>query len=124
MANKRRLKKVIKAACGDMAGNCIITRNHVAGADARKMDDIIFKIAELQCVTIDNVSFSFDKSEQSFESHKDYRKARKVYFRKAYGKLLADFNKGVAEIVDLMNAALPEAQKELNKAAANKQHGK
>lgn len=120
MANKRNLKKAIKAACGDMAGECIITRNYVPGVDVKKMEEIIFNIADLQFVTIDNVTFSFDKCESSFDSKKEYRKARHDYFRKGYKKLLNDFNKGVAVIVNQMNEALPESQKERNKAAAGK----
>lgn len=120
MANKRRLKKAIKAACGDMAGECIITRNYVPGVDVKKMDEIIFKIADLQFVAIDNVTFSFDKSASNFESRHDYKKARAEYFHKGYHKLITDFNKGVAEIVAMMNAALPAEQKERNKAASAK----
>ncbi len=118
MANKRRLKKAIKAACGNMAGECIITRNYVPGVDAQKIDEIIFNIADLQFVTIENVSFSFDKSESNFESHHEYKKAREAYFRKAYHKLISDFKKGVNDIVNQMNEALPAEQKERNKAAA------
>ena len=120
MANKRRLKKAIKAACGNMAGECIITRNYVPGVDVKKIDEIIFNIADLQFVTIENVTFSFDKSAGSFDSRHDYKKARAAYFHKGYKKLLDDFNKGVADIVNQMNDALPAEQKERNKAAAAK----
>ncbi len=66
MANKRNLKKAIKAACGDLAGECLIARDLVPGIDRKKMTDIFFDIADLQYVSIDNVSFSFDKTEKSF----------------------------------------------------------
>ncbi|MDE6113622.1 hypothetical protein E4T81_04550 [Barnesiella sp. WM24] len=118
MANKRKLKKAIKAACGNMAGECIMTRNYVPGVDTRKMDEIIFSIADLQFSSIENVSFSFDKSEKSFSSRHEYKKAREAYFHKGYKKLIDDFKKGVDQIVGLMNEALPAEQKERNKAAA------
>ena len=117
MANKRNLKKAIKITCGNLAGECIMARNFVPDIDTKKMEEIIFNIADLQFVTIDNVTFSFDKNESAFENRHLYNKARKDYFRKGYHKLIADFNKGVADIVDQMNAALPEKQKEANKAA-------
>ncbi|MDE6190348.1 MAG: hypothetical protein K2G47_01870 [Muribaculum sp.] len=120
MANKRKLKKAIKAACGNMAGECIMTRNYVPGVDVQKIDEIIFNIADLQYVTVENVTFSFDKSESNFESRHDYKKAREAYFHKAYKKLISDFKKGVDDIVNQMNAALPTEQKERNKAAAAK----
>ena len=48
MANKRNLKKAIKAACGDLAGECLIARDLVPGIDRKKMTDIFFDIADLQ----------------------------------------------------------------------------
>ena len=36
MANKRNLKKAIKAACGDLAGECLIARDLVPESTARK----------------------------------------------------------------------------------------
>ena len=120
MANKRRLKKAIKAVCGDLAGECLVARDLVPNIDTKKMEEIIFKVADLQYVTIDNVSFSFDKGEKSFGNRQEYKTERNKYFRKAFNKLTADFDKNVNDIIREMNAALPQAQKEANKAAAEK----
>ncbi len=120
MANKRDLKRAIKAACGNMAGECIITRNFVEGVDRAKMADIIFNIADLQCASIEKVSFAYDKSAKSFDNRHLYNVARKKYFRKAYGKLIKDFKEGMNDIVKQMNEALPAKHKELNKAKAAK----
>ncbi len=116
MANKRDLKKVIRTVCGDIAGECILARHFVAGIDPKKMTEIVVEVADLQCKTLDNVSFSFDKSERAFDNAHAYRKERRNYFKKGYGKLRADFEAAVVAIVDQMNAALPEKQKELNKS--------
>lgn len=48
MANKRELKKQIKYICGDVAMQCIITREFVEGVDAEKMNDLVFQTADLQ----------------------------------------------------------------------------
>ncbi len=117
MANKRELKKAIKAVCGDLAGECLIARDFVPNIDPKKMEEIILKIADLQYVTIDNVTFSYDKCASSFADRHEYKTARDAYFRKGYSKLISEFNKSVEEIVREMNAALPAAQKEANKAA-------
>lgn len=117
MANKRELKKAIKAICGDIAGECLISRHFVPNIDQEKMGEIILKIADLQYATIDNVTFSFDKSASSFADRHEYKTARDTYFRKGYAKLIGEFNKSVEEIVREMNAALPATQKEANKAA-------
>ncbi len=116
MANKRNLKKVIRIVCGDIASECILARHFVPDIDPAKMTDIVVEVADLQCKTLENVSFSFDKNPGSFDNIHDYRKARKAYFKKGYGKLRADFDAAVVEIVNKMNAALPDKQKELNKA--------
>ncbi|ANU63655.1 hypothetical protein [Muribaculum intestinale] len=118
MANKRNLKKAVKAVCGNIAGECIIARNLIPGIDADKMNKTVIDIADLQYQTIANVSFSFDKGKKAFENAHDYKVARDKYFRKAYTKLTSDFNKGIEEIVAQMNEALPAAQKEANVAAA------
>lgn len=107
MANKRLLKKAIKIACGNMTGECMVARELIPGIDQQKMNEVIFKIADLQCDTIDKVTFSFDKTEASFDDKKAYRDARAKYFRKAYKKLTSDFHASVEEIVNDMNAAMP-----------------
>ncbi len=109
---------MIRTVCGDIAGECILARHFVPGIDADKMMEIVVEIADLQCDTLTNVSFSFDKSESSFDNAHLYRAERKKYFKKGYAKLRGDFDKAVLEIVKKMNAALPEKQKELNKAKA------
>jgi len=120
MANKRNLKKAIKAACGDLAGECLIARDLVPGIDRKKMTDIFFDIADLQYVSIDNVSFSFDKTEKSFDSRHEYKKARAKYYKTAYKKLNDYFKKGVNDIIARMNSSLGEQQKAANKARAEK----
>lgn len=117
MANKRKLKKAIKAMCGDLAGECLVSRDFVPNIDSKKMEEIILKIADLQYATVDNATFSFDKSASSFGNRHEYKTARNAYFRKGYSKLISEFYKSVDEIVREMNAALPAAQKEANKAA-------
>jgi hypothetical protein len=118
MANKRNFKKAVKAACGSIAGECVISRNLIPGIDADKMNDIVLNIADLQYTILTNASFSFDKGKRAFADIHEYKVARQKYFHKAFAKLVADFNNGLEEVVNQMNAALPEAQKEANKAAA------
>ncbi len=68
MANKRNLKKAVKAVCGNIAGECIIARNLIPGIDADKMNKIVIDIADLQYQTIANVSFSFDKGKRHLKT--------------------------------------------------------
>lgn len=115
MANKRDLKKVIRAVCGDIAGECILARHFIPGIDHEKMNEFIVDAARLQGATLDKVSFSFDKTEKNFDNARDYRKARRSYYKKGYGKLRSEFDAAVVEIIGRMNSTLTPEQKEINK---------
>lgn len=117
MANKRQLKKQIKCICGDLAGECIVARDLIPGIDFKSMNEIIYKIAELQSSALARVTFSFDKTPKDFDSVQEYHAASKKYYASAYSKLRDDFNNGVQEIVKEMNSQLPEEQKDANKKA-------
>lgn len=111
MANKRNLKKAIRFACGDMAGECIFAENTIEGTDVATWDQIILDIALLQEEAVNRVSVSFDKVPRDFENKKDYNKARHTYF-KAVEKALAEYMRTETEqIVAAMNALLPKAKK-------------
>ena len=112
MANKRNLKKAVKASAGYLAGECIFTRELVPGADKKKLNDAIIKIADMQYEAVKGASFSYDKSPRSFDSKKEYNKARRQYFAKAYDKLRKTFNNGVDEVVEMMNDAMPKKKAE------------
>lgn len=114
--NKRQLKKKINYVCGDMAAEILIARHLSAGFDDDKVAAVIGNIAELQVKTIGHTSFAFDKSERDFENRAAYLKAKHAYNRQAYKTLNAEFDKGVASIVKEMNAAMPQAVKDANKA--------
>lgn len=118
MTNKRDLKNVIKIICGDIAGECIYVKSYVDGIDEEGMDEIICKVAILQMKTIDKVSVCFDKTLSSFEgNNKEYRKARKAYYKKCYAELMKEFKEAIGGIVHEMNALLPQEVKDANKAA-------
>lgn len=111
MANKRNLKKAIRFACGDMAGECIFAENTIEGTDVAAWDQIILDIALLQEEAVNRVSVSFDKVPRDFENKKDYNKARRTYF-KAVEKALAEYmNTETEQIVAAMNALLPKGKK-------------
>ncbi|MCM1292124.1 MAG: hypothetical protein NC111_00175 [Bacteroides sp.] len=120
MANKRELKKQIKYICGEVALECIITRECVENTDSEALNNLVIRLAELQEKSIKNATFSFDKTPKDFENKKAYHKAAYEYFHKAYASFYAEFNKQVQAIVDDLNKAIPAAQREANKQAANK----
>ena len=116
MANKRQLKKRVRYTCGDLAAELLMASHMLKGFDRQEVAEIIGEIAHLQEGTLRHATFSFDKSHASFENGAEYNKARTAYYRAAYKKLADEFNEKVGAIVKKMNAAMPQAVKDANKA--------
>lgn len=116
MTNKRQLKKHIQYVCGDIATELLIARALYPGFDNEKVGEIIDRLAALQTQTLKNTSFGFDRSARDFEDKSAYNKARAEYTHAAYGKLKAEFDAQIAEIVKQMNALMPEALRSAKKA--------
>jgi len=119
MANKRQLKKYITEMCGALASECVLANEYVADIDTKAMDAVILEIAALQDHAVSRCSIAFDKVPRDFADGRAYTAARNAYFREAFRNLVKEFNEKVGEIVKKMNALLPAAQREANKAAAN-----
>lgn len=115
MANKRDLKKQIRYMCGDIATECLIAADYVEGIDKNEMRKIVAEIAVLQENALSNTKFCFDKVPSDFSSLHEYNKAKNVYFKKAFASFREKFNSRIQDIVNKMNAALPQAAKDLNK---------
>ncbi|MCM1520037.1 MAG: hypothetical protein NC098_04560 [Lachnoclostridium sp.] len=118
MSTKRLLKKEIRNICGALAGECIIAKCTIEGINPETMNEIVYKIAELQEKSIERISVNFDRTPSSFDNEKEYVKARTAYYKKAFKALKDEFNTEVDAIIKEMNAALPAAAKEANKEAA------
>ena len=108
MSSKRNLKKQIRYACGDIAGECIISSMVDERIDRKQMEAVVIKVAELQTSCLEKTNITFDKTPKDFDSIVDYRKAHRHYFAKAFASLRETFNKSVEEIVKEMNKALPK----------------
>lgn len=112
MANLRDIKKEIKYVCGDLAAECMVAASFIKGADVKKLDELVFKIADLQNTALQNVKFSFDKDPYSYESGRAYHNARASYFKAAFKSFREKFYGHVNEIVHEMNGSLPKPAKE------------
>lgn len=108
MANKRQLKKFIRNFCGSAAAEILLAYGAFPTMERKKVYDIVREIAALQASSLNRVSVSFDKTPDAFDSPRQYSKARRDYYRKAYGKLIKDFDTKMIDIVKEMNEALPE----------------
>lgn len=98
MSSKRSTKKQLRYTCGDLAAECILAKTFIPGVSAEEMAGIVLEIAKLQESSLKKASIATTKE--------------------AFHAMNAEFNKGVAEVVKKMNAALPQEQKDLNKKQA------
>ncbi len=110
MANKRQLKKAIRYACGEMAGECIFASETIEGTEIEKWDNIILDIAMLQEEAVNSIAAKFDKKPKDFETAKAYKDARRAYFKKAEKELSEYMHKETEKIVEAMNALVPKTK--------------
>lgn len=118
MANKRELKKFICNTCGSLAADMVNLAELFPQIDAADVQRIVVATARLQASTLSRMGVAFDRTPRDFETKAAYNAARNVYFREAYTALLDTFDKGVAELVKEMNAAIPADVREVLKKAA------
>lgn len=119
MANKRELKKSIRNTCGALALEMIQACETFPEIGADAVRDVVLDSARLQIRTIGHVGVGFDRTPSQFETLADYNKARRSFYKQAYGKLRSDFSTGVDEIVKKMNASVPQAARDAIKEALN-----
>ena len=103
MANKKSIKKDIRRACGEIAGECIFAES-AFNVDTEKMDDIVVRLALFQEKTLQKVNVAFDRTPKSFETLREYRKARRAYFKSCFKALREEIHAYFTETVNEMNA--------------------
>lgn len=115
---KRQLKKSINGLCGALACDCVIAADCMSNANEDKVNSLIVDLAKAQTKALKRVSVSFDKAPKEFANLKEYHKARRDYYAKAYAQLRKDLSADINAVVAEVNAMLTPAEKEANKAAA------
>lgn len=120
MANKRDLKKFIRNTCSSLAIEMNMAARIFPQIDADEVEKIIVETALLLHRTLRRVDITFDHVRRDYDNKADYYKARKEYFRHAYGSLLSQFDAEVQQLVSHMNRALPQDVRMVLKEAASK----
>lgn len=110
MANKRQLKKQIRYICGDVAAECALAKYLIDGVNREAMNEVLREIATLQETSLSKINVNFDKVPKDFESMHAYKEAKKEFVNKAFESIREQFSKGLQEIVNKMNSALPKKE--------------
>lgn len=108
-ANRRLLKKEIHRICGALAGECVLAKIAIPGIDREKLNRIIYQLADLQESALRLVSVDFPQTPGSFATRREYRRARRAYYKASFARLREHFNSRVAELLKEMNATVPDA---------------
>ena len=108
MATNRQLRKAICRACGQIAGESLVAQAAMDFKDAERWDEVVINAALLQVSALKKVAPAFDKKPKDFANGKDYKKARRSFYKAQEKELAAYMKEEVSKIVDQMNALLPK----------------
>lgn len=106
--NKKDLKKYINRMGLEVAEGVLPAAVCAKIIAEDKAHEILNKLATIKTEALSRMNIAFDKTQKEFESEKKYRAARKAYFVQAYTKLLDDYEKGVENLLNEVNSAVPE----------------
>ena len=103
MASKRQLKKAILRSCGTIAGEAITTQL-MLGTSLEEWNDVVINTALLQVAAIKKVGPKFESKPKSFNNGKEYKKARRAFYKENEKQLRDFMNEEVKKIAEQMNA--------------------
>lgn len=104
---KRNIKKEIRRSCGEVACEALFAESLINGVDKDAMQRAIITAAHLQETSLRKISVAFDKTPRDFASRKEYNKARRVYFKKVFAAINAEFGDTLRQVAETMNGAMP-----------------
>lgn len=100
MANKRNFKKAIKAACSIIAGECFMAQE---ANQNEEWDSLVIDAALVQQEAVNRTSARFDKKRKDFANNKEYRKARRAFFKNVEKEVVEYMRQEVGDIAKRMN---------------------
>ena len=107
MASKRQIKKAIQNACGDIAGECIFAESAFGENKIEEWDSVIIDTALLQQEAVNRVNNRFGKKVKDFANRKEYKKARRAFFKEREKELSEYFRAEVENLAKRMNDLMP-----------------
>lgn len=117
MANKREFKKYVDALGAAACDEMMYSFYTVEGADKDAISKAIEKVLIATNKARMNSNIFFDKGVKAFADRKEYSKAKDAFFKALFEKVSKEFTEEVNAALKDFNAALPEEEKERNKAA-------
>ncbi len=100
MANNRDFKKAIKTACSVIAGECIMAQEK---DQKKEWDSLVIDAALVQQEAVNRTSVKFDKKPAEFANGREYRRARRAFFKGVEKEITEYMRQEVGEIAKKMN---------------------
>ena len=104
ITSKRDLKKIIRRIEDEVAMVVIPAAFFTGIYNEEEANNALNELAEQTIKAVNRINISFDKAPDAFDSEAAYKKARKGYFRVAYGKVLSDYEEAINAIIAPINA--------------------
>lgn len=120
MANKREFKKQTHALTAAVVNDMMMTSFISDKVDKEAVDNAIIKLLAASEAAIVKVNVKFDKTLKAFDSEKEYKKAKRSFYKALYDKAGDEFVEKLKESMADFNSCFPSEVKDSLKADAAK----
>lgn len=103
ITSKQDLKKHIDRIQDEVAQVMIPAAFYANLFSEKEAEDALEKLVSLTVEAKERLNISFDKSPKAFDSITAYKKAKREFFKQAYGKALAEYEQGVNALLAPIN---------------------
>lgn len=118
MANKREFKKYVDELSSSLYNEMMINYYNVENIDKEQISKAITKVLGAMETARMNSNTFFDKGVKAFDNKAEYGKAKKIFFKKLFKKIISDYSAEIEDALKSFNAAIPADTKEKNKEFA------
>ena len=104
--SKRNLKKAIHSMADAVVTTVLPGAVYAKAITEQRANEIISNMSEATARALSRLSISFDKGLADFETRRAYNAARSAYYKAAYEKAHAEFQKTVQDTLKEVNESL------------------
>ena len=120
MANKRVFKKYVHEVTGAVVNDMMGATYLFDKVDKDKIDKAIIDLLADSEAAIVKLNVKYDKTLKAFGNAKEYRKAKRNFYKDLYTKINGEFAKAVEKALQEFNSSFPEELKASLKSEAAK----
>lgn len=115
--NKQDFKKCIETAGASICNEMMAVYYNVSDVDRDKIASAVAKVLRATAIAKSNANIYFERGSKGFSDMKEYKKAKREFFKKLFAKNTEDFNTSISAALKEFNEAVPQSVKDANKNA-------